>query len=312
MMAWYDAALAAMRVPHQTRYVPTRYGQTHLLLAGDFCAGRVPVLLLHGININAAVWIPQIEGLWRDCAIIAPDMPGMAGKSAPLRLPYEDSSLADWLADVLDALGVARVVVVGGSAGGYYALKFAAYYPQRVVAALVFNPCGVSPYVGIYKLTRVGWVVRTMHWVSEHVLASRRFAHYMVQRGMSPALKPSAQNIELSYLLLRYYRRHPPPPLLTDSELAQISAPVELFSSEHELYTDPRAVMAKAAATLPNLYAAHWLAGAGHDVNKEQPALVNAAILRWVGASGNHTADHPQHQHAAHTPREGTYPVGEQ
>lgn len=284
-MAWYDSALAKLSVQPTSRYVNTRCGKTHVITAGKPHAPAV--VLLHGINVNACVWRPQIEALTEKCYVITPDVPGFAGKSSHNRIPYGGDHYAKWLADALDALGVARAVIVGGSAGGYFALQFAAYQSQRTAAALVMNPCGISPYQHVYKLTRYPAFIKLLS-IARPLIARPSVARRVVQRGMRPGTHTSPDNVELSYLLLRYFKRHPPPPLLTDGALERITSPVIVMASEHEIYTDPHATLRRAHATLPNLLDAPFIQGAGHDINKECPQLVNNAILRLAGVTTSH------------------------
>jgi hypothetical protein len=50
-------------------------------------------------------------------AAIAPDLPGFGG-GADLPGPYTMEAYADWLAALLSARGMERIVLVGGSMGG--------------------------------------------------------------------------------------------------------------------------------------------------------------------------------------------------
>ena len=280
MMAWYDAALAKLRVDTTAHYLPTRYGITHVIAAGHE-RDLPPVVLLHGVNTNAAVWRPQLDGLAAHTRVYAPDVPGFAGKSSGERLPYRGAALAGWLADTLDTLDAAQALVVGASAGGYFALKFAAHYPERAAGVLLLNPVGVAPYRHIYKLTRVPLAIKLLR-LGRRWIARREVARRMVERGMNPALHATEENVELAYLLLRDYRRHVPPPLLPASELRRVAAPVSLLVGEREIYTDPGAVIRRLRAELPTPPAVQMIPGAGHDLNKELPELINAHILAWA------------------------------
>ncbi|MEM6530290.1 MAG: alpha/beta hydrolase [Chloroflexota bacterium] len=274
MMAWYDAALDRIQVPLQTHCLPTRHGETHVVTAGSTTAGAV--VLLHGVNINAAVWQPQLESLASTHYVIAPDVPGFAGRGSANRINYRDTSLAHWLADVLDALRVERAVIAGGSAGGWFALKFAAHYPQRTAAALIMNPCGITPYRGVYKLTRVTPAIHFLR-IFRPIIAHPAIARHVVERGMNPNTPATPENIELAYLLLKYYRRRSPPPIMPDAELCRITSPVTLLTGEHEVYITPHKVQARMRRLVPQTVIKE-IPGVGHDINKEAPELVNATL----------------------------------
>jgi pimeloyl-ACP methyl ester carboxylesterase len=92
------------------------------------------VLFLHGTP-GSRLWCPDSyrpDRTSADCAarVITVDRPGY-GRSDP----HPGRTLTDWAADVavlLDALGLDRVPVVGGSAGGPFAMACAIRIPERV------------------------------------------------------------------------------------------------------------------------------------------------------------------------------------
>lgn len=276
MMAWYEAELAHIQVPHERVFVPTRFGSTHVITAGDPL--NFPVVLVHGININASVWRQQIDGLALFCRVYAPDVPGFAGQSASTRIPYTGRGYADWLTDLFDQLGLDRALAVGSSAGGFFALKLAAFAPERVAGLLLLNPAGLTPFRAAYY----NWlcnprVAHITQKLARRVLYSRAIVQHMVERGMyGPA---SASNVDLAMLLLHDYWRAPAPKPMPRPELHRVTAPTYLLVSEHELYTDPQRVMLTAQTVLPNLIGVECVPQAGHDINKEQPHLVNDRIL---------------------------------
>ncbi len=106
-------------------------------------AGAGPALcLLHGIGNQCGSWVRQLEALGSRFRTIAWDAPGY-GESD--RLPAESPSAADYagaLAALLDALGIARPVLVASSLGALIAGAFAASRPERVAGLLLLNPAG--------------------------------------------------------------------------------------------------------------------------------------------------------------------------
>ncbi len=71
-----------------------------------------PVLLIHGVGLNADAWETQIRTLSTRRRVIAADMPGH-GQSDP---PPDDAGLDDYvaaMAGLIGALGLSPVSVVG-------------------------------------------------------------------------------------------------------------------------------------------------------------------------------------------------------
>lgn len=98
-----------------------------------------PVLLLHGVGLQANVWGPQIDALCADFAVIAPDMPGH-GESAGFCHAPALADYTDLIAAALTELAqIGPVVVVGHSMGAMIALDLAARHPGLVRGVVALN-----------------------------------------------------------------------------------------------------------------------------------------------------------------------------
>lgn len=107
----------------------------------------LPLVLLHGIGSGAASWVQQLETLGGARRVLAWDAPGY-GVSAPgASTPVAAASpvaadYAERLAGWLDALGIARCVLVGHSLGAIVAGAFAAANQERLAGLLLISPAG--------------------------------------------------------------------------------------------------------------------------------------------------------------------------
>ena len=92
----------------------------------------IPVVLLHGIPLDASVWDEQIDFLKDHCKLIAPDIPG-SGKST-FEKPEEQATTIEYYASCMHALlqheNVNACLMFGHSIGGYITLAFAEKYSQ--------------------------------------------------------------------------------------------------------------------------------------------------------------------------------------
>ena len=96
-------------------------------------------LLLHGLSATNASLLPTIWELAADHRVIAPDLPGHGGSSAPLGR-YDASFYARWAIALLDELGVDQAVLVGNSLGGRIALEIGLCNPERVRGLMLLAP----------------------------------------------------------------------------------------------------------------------------------------------------------------------------
>lgn len=149
----YDEALQKVVGLVQSKRIQTSFGETHLLMSEN--EGKEVLLLLHGASSNASSWLSNWESYGKDFRIIAVDVIGEAGKSAETRLPYTTNDYANWLNEVLIALDVQKVNIVGLSQGGWLAIRFASFFPQKVNKLALLAPAGVVPTEGKFILKAI-------------------------------------------------------------------------------------------------------------------------------------------------------------
>jgi pimeloyl-ACP methyl ester carboxylesterase len=102
-----------------------------------------PLLLLGGLGNGLGVWDNLVAEL-PDVHTIAVDAPGTGSSSTPT-LPLPMAELADVYAELVRALGLDQVSVLGLSFGGAVAQQLA-YQSPRLVSRLVL--CGTGPGLG--------------------------------------------------------------------------------------------------------------------------------------------------------------------
>lgn len=102
-----------------------------------------PLLLLHpGIGIEHTA--PVLEHLARSARVIVPSHPGFGRSDVP-RWMNTVEDLAYFYLDVLDALDLKDVVVVGVSLGGWIAASIAVKSTERLSALVLANAIGIKP-----------------------------------------------------------------------------------------------------------------------------------------------------------------------
>jgi 2-hydroxy-6-oxonona-2,4-dienedioate hydrolase len=134
------AAAGAGADPAHSRLVATRFGALELADAGE----GPPVLMLHGtgggFDQALAMGGPLLGHGFR---LIGPSRFGYL--RTPMPADASPAAEADAMADLLDALGLDRVAVVGGSAGAIPALAFALGHPDRCAALVALVPALPAP-----------------------------------------------------------------------------------------------------------------------------------------------------------------------
>ncbi|MCP9271125.1 alpha/beta fold hydrolase [Mycolicibacterium arenosum] len=107
-------------------------------------AGSGPALLMiHGVGDDSATWSTVHAQLAQRFTVIAPDLLGH-GESDKPRADYSLAAFANGMRDLLTALGIDRVTVVGHSLGGGVAAQFLYQYPQFVERVVLVAAGGVT------------------------------------------------------------------------------------------------------------------------------------------------------------------------
>ncbi|CAN5860805.1 alpha/beta fold hydrolase [soil metagenome] len=107
--------------------------------------GTTPLVCLHGVGSRADRFVPTIPGLVAaGFHVYAVDFPGhgLADKTADF--DYRPRGFADFIAGVLDALGLTEVLVTGTSLGGQVAARLACDRSDLVAGLVLIGTMGIS------------------------------------------------------------------------------------------------------------------------------------------------------------------------
>jgi pimeloyl-ACP methyl ester carboxylesterase len=108
-----------------------------------FASGQGPVaLFIHGVPLNGFHWRHVIERVRHRRRCIAIDLMGLGYTEIERSQDVSFSAQARMIAEVLDALNIETVDLVGNDSGGAIAQIFAAHHPERL-RSLVLTNCDV-------------------------------------------------------------------------------------------------------------------------------------------------------------------------
>lgn len=108
-----------------------------------------PVVLIHGIGGYVENWLPCFAALTARHRVYALDLMGLGRTDKPLNASYSISSLAQFVKNFMDTLGIERAHVVGHSLGGAIALRFTLMFGQCVDKLVLVNSAGLGRGMGL-------------------------------------------------------------------------------------------------------------------------------------------------------------------
>lgn len=130
--------------PEIGRRVRTGGFDTNVLDQGR--GGGVPLLLIHGSGPGVSAyanWRLALPTLSQRRRVLAPDMVGFGFTDRPAGMAYTMQTWVRQAIDLLDALDLPQVDLVGNSFGGALALALAIGHPQRVRRLVLMGSVGV-------------------------------------------------------------------------------------------------------------------------------------------------------------------------
>jgi pimeloyl-ACP methyl ester carboxylesterase len=120
------------RLEQTVRDVTARGVRTRVLEAG--LEGAPSLVLIHDFLTSHRAWDEIVDALGERFHLVAPDLPGFgeSEKPSPARYAYSIEAYAEAVVDLIAALGVGRVSVLGHGLGGAIGLTLAAGHPELV------------------------------------------------------------------------------------------------------------------------------------------------------------------------------------
>jgi pimeloyl-ACP methyl ester carboxylesterase len=126
------------------RQINVRGVSVHVVMAGD--PGRQAILFLHGYPENWAAFEDVMHILKDNYYVLAIDLPGI-GLSEPIA-SCDKRSMANFIGEVIQALGLERIILAGHDIGGMTTYAFVKQFPEKLVKAIIMDTAipGVAPW----------------------------------------------------------------------------------------------------------------------------------------------------------------------
>lgn len=260
----YREVLATWPVPAEHVRVPTREGETFVVVSGPEDAP--PVLLLHGSGANTTQWQADVPSWARHFRTYAVDLIGEPGLSAPSRPSLGSDAYALWLDDVLDGLGITSASIVGMSLGGWMALDYATRRPERVSRLALLCPGGLGRQT-------TGWMFKALFLGLFGRWGIRRSARTVTGLDM-PNAGPVLDDLVLTF---RQFKPRRWLPLFSDGALRGLSMPVLVVVGGRDVMFDSAGTARRVRECVPHA-TVDVLPEVGHAIFGQTDAVL--AFLR--------------------------------
>ncbi len=260
----------------ERQYVDSRFGQSHLYRAGPVQdSGRAPLMCFHMSPWAAVYYQTFLAEMGKDRLAIAVDTPGFGNSDAPPSTPQ----IADYAAamgDVVDALGIETLNVLGDHTGAKVALELARQRPDQV-QRLIMLSLAVWTDEEIAHRTAEG--PHEIHKDGSHLVSSWVGMVEMSMEGRSLAMLGDIFYARHLHHRTAHWGHVAAAGYRAKDALAQVNKPIMILNPEDDLFTvTPRA---KAYLTHPESHIRD-LPGWGYgflDVKTAEVAALTRAFL---------------------------------
>lgn len=260
-----------------------RSGRTHYRISGH----GEPVVLIHGVGLDLNMWEAQVAILANRFQVIRYDMLGHGSSATPIPAT-QLGDFVDQLAELVDALEFARIILIGFSMGGLIAHRFACLYPGKVKRLVLMNT--------VFRRTpeqRRAVQQRVRQVAADGAAATADLA---IQRWFSTGFRErNAKEVETirqrlitndpqGYLAA--YRIFGDAGDEVPEQLKAITCPTLVLTGEDDVGSTPE-MAEQLAACLPDAKVV-VLPGLRHMAPIEGAKEVNAALLDFLESEGGH------------------------
>jgi pimeloyl-ACP methyl ester carboxylesterase len=277
----YDEAVALSPVPIEESDIPTSFGTTHVLTAGD--PSKPPLIALHGKSISSTMWLPMLSTLTATHHVRMLDAVGDVGKSVAVSVLSSPERVVQWIDEVLDELEVERSAFVAGSMGTWMSTHYAMAHPERVERLALICPAGIlSPL-------RTGWLLRAMLMASGRSTPARieTFVDSMAVKKSRPKLRsdpwrPIVQQFVFGLTTFRSNLREPRPVRCNIERLAASGIPTLAIIGRDETLHDGATMAQRFRRQLPHAQVM-LVDDANHFIFVDQPDVVVEHLQKFLG-----------------------------
>ena len=236
-----------------------------------------PLVLIHGVGMQAEAWYPQIEYFSKHYHVISLDMPGH-GQSTVLAPDAKLQDFVDWAVECITALNLGPVNLAGHSMGSLITTGVSVIRPDLVKRMAVLN--------GVYKRTHAAReaVIRRAEALKDGHLdietpLQRWFGESEIEKTASRRVKSWLEKVDMSGYTTAYSAFAQGDLVYADG-WSDIKCPALVLTGTDD--PNSTAEMTIQMANQAKYGTAIVIENERHMVNLTAPEKVNQAMQAWL------------------------------
>lgn len=269
----YNETLNLWNVNHLEIDLKTSLGTAHIIACGP--PSEVPIVLLHGMNASSTSWYPDIQALSKDHRVYAIDYIMEPGKSVPSKDIHSVDEIFSWYEEILDALNLQKIYLVGMSQGGWFSTNLALRIPQKIERLVLLSPAQTFKWIppSTDLLQNMVFSLNPTEKKLDEVMSTLTVSPDHIADEFKDQYLEGLQKDPFSKFMLKMMP-------FSKSELASLSMPVLLLIGDKDMINDNGSLV-KAKENVPNCDTL-TISNAGHFLTMDQPKLVDNCIVSFL------------------------------
>lgn len=267
----YDDSLNQWNVETESININTTFGKTHVIACGPIDAP--PLVLIPGMTVSSTMWYANAPYWSQNFRVFAIDTIGDFGKSECIKPISTSDDIDIWLNQVLDALKLNEIFLIGHSMGGWMSLQFS-LHSKRVKKLVLLAP--------VMSFNSLNWKfplkLFPALWFRNSIMI-RNLYNWMFAKENTPN-----EILYQQFLLgFKYGKTHlrVVPKVFTKEELESLKVKTLLLIGDQEvIYSSTKKAIAN--ATVCPQITAKLIPNCSHSLPGEQNEIINNLVFEFL------------------------------
>lgn len=275
----YTEAMAALPPPSQTYNIPTTYGTVRVYeWSNQQNRSKTPVVFLPGRSSGVPMWEANLGAIAATRPVYAMDALGDAGMSQQTAVLKDGADQAAWVNQVLTALSLKSVHLIGHSFGGWAAANYASRYEDRVATLTLIEPVlTFAPLNGDVIIKSIPMSLRFL---------PRAWREGFLQDvgGGTETNLDDPMGYMIAYGFEYYAAKLPAPEQISNQQLQSWNMPVFVAMAGKSVFHDSAKAVVTANENVKHVQTKLWL-DATHSLPMEVAPELNKEIITFMDAN---------------------------
>lgn len=272
----YDQKLEELNISWESMEVDTSFGHAHVIATGPQDAP--PIILVHGSNGCAPIALETYPNLSEKFRVYAVDVPAQPNKSSETRPSMKDESYGIWMNEVIRALNIEKVTMVGFSFGGLVILKTLEQDVSKVKEVHLAAPAYIAngnPLLALFQM-----FIPMRKYMRTH---NMKYVHKFLSRLFS-----EEDEFALNYLpkVFRHLSMDfSPVPVIRSQNANRITTPIHLYGAGNDLLFPGKKIINRARKIFPSLAESRLFDNSKHVLSRTDNDLIEKTIINNSSSS---------------------------